>query len=171
MVTVESELLAVDPSAAAEEPKLTEKPVEEKKNPNKAPKEKKLKNPKTATHPPYFQMIKEALLAINEKNGSSPYAIAKYMEENHKAILPVNFKKMLGLQLKNSAARGKLIKIKASYKLSEVTKKDKGATRPTTRSKKPEPKKRVGAKKAKKSAPATKPKQLKSIRKAKKAAA
>ncbi|KAM1574294.1 hypothetical protein COP1_044171 [Malus domestica] len=31
------------------------------------------------------------------------------MEEKHKAVLPVNFKKRLPLQLKNSTARGKLI--------------------------------------------------------------
>ncbi|KAG5219194.1 HISTONE H1-3 family protein [Salix suchowensis] len=66
--------------------------------------------PKTVAHPPYFQMIKEAILALNEKSGSSPYAIAKYMEGKHKAVLPANFKKILGHQLKNSAARGKLIR-------------------------------------------------------------
>ncbi|KAF9596553.1 hypothetical protein IFM89_012284 [Coptis chinensis] len=41
------------------------------------------------------KMIKEALLALKEKGGSSPYAIAKYMEEKHKAVLPANFNKML----------------------------------------------------------------------------
>lgn len=72
-------------------------------------------------------MIKEALLALKEKSGSSPYAIAKYMEEKHKGVLPTNFRKILGLQLKNSAAKGKLNKIKASYKLSESGKKEKAA--------------------------------------------
>ncbi|XP_027361662.1 histone H1 [Abrus precatorius] len=112
-----------------------EKPVEELKAPEeskplkekkpRAPREKKPKPAKTASHPPYFQMIKEALMALNEKGGSSPYAIAKYMEEKHKSVLPANFKKILGLQLKNQAARGKLVKIKASYKLSEPAKKEK----------------------------------------------
>ncbi|KAF3658109.1 Histone H1 [Capsicum baccatum] len=96
----------------------TGKPVKEKK-----PRAKKAKSAKTVTHPPYFQMIKEALLALNEKGGSSPHAVAKYMEDKHKDELPANFRKMLGLQLKNSAAKGKLIKIKASYKLSEAGKK------------------------------------------------
>lgn len=133
-------------------------------------------------------MIKEALLSLNEKSGSSPYAIAKFMEEKHKAVLPANFKKILALQLKNSAARGKLIKIKASYKLSDAGKKDKvsskvakpttdkkpkqtktkstATTKATTRAaKKPEKTKKVPkpAKKAKKSTPA-KPKQPKSIK-------
>lgn len=133
-------------------------------------------------------MIKESLLALNEKSGSSPYAIAKYMEEKHKAVLPANFRKILALQLKNSAARGKLIKIKASYKLSEAGKMEKAASRvtkaktekkstPDAKPKKSEATKKaakkVGAKK--KSTPA-KPKQPKSIRspaakKAKKASA
>ncbi|CAH1413646.1 unnamed protein product [Lactuca virosa] len=108
----------------------------------KTPKEKKAKTAKTASHPPYFQMIKEALLALKEKGGSSPHAIAKYMEDKHKAVLPENFKKMLTLQLKNSASKGKLTKVKASYKLSESGKKEKalaaaGGKKPTAASKKP----------------------------------
>ena len=185
--TVETETMTV------EEPK---KVTKEKKP--KAPKEKKTKQSKTAAaHPPYFQMIKEALLALNDKSGSSPYAIAKYMEGKHKAVLPGNFKKILALQLKNSAAKGKLIKIKASYKLSESGKKDnkktatttkptvapkpaattQKRTRSATKTIKPETaaKKQQPAKKAKKSTPA-KPKQPKSIKspaakKAKKATA
>lgn len=76
-------------------------------------------------------MIKEAILALNEKSGSSPYAIAKYMEEKHETELPTNFKKMLALQLKNSVSKGKLIKIKASYKLSESGKKEEVINKPT----------------------------------------
>ncbi|XP_062102542.1 histone H1 [Humulus lupulus] len=119
----------VAPATVPVESKKAAKPVKEKKP--KVPKEKKPKQSKTASHPPYFQMIKEAVLALKEKSGSSPYAIAKYMEEKHKAVLPANFKKMLGLQLKNSTSKGKLIKIKASYKLSEAGKKEKLATKVT----------------------------------------
>lgn len=140
-------------------------------------------------------MIEEALMALNDKSGSSPYAIAKYMEEKHKAVLPANFKKILTLQLKNSVVRGKLIKIKASYKLSEAGKKDKSKTKVSTE-KKPKPaktmsqretratkkpekaKKATTAAKKKKSKKSTsvKPKQPKSIKspaakKAKKATA
>lgn len=135
--TVEGEVLPVEqppaeapvpvPVPAAEEEKPKEeaeakKPAKERKP--RAPREKKQGPPKTASHPPYFQMIKEAVLALNEKSGSSPYAIAKYMEDKHKAVLPANFRKILALQLKNSAAKGKLIKVKASYKLSEAGKKE-----------------------------------------------
>ncbi|KAA8547464.1 hypothetical protein F0562_003672 [Nyssa sinensis] len=169
--------------AVLEQSQPVEKPVKEKKA--KAPKEKKPKTAKTASHPPYFQMIKEALLVLNEKGGSSPYAIGKYLEQNHKAVLPANFRKILGLQLKNSAARGKLIKIKASYKLSEAGKTEKGITKPAVKKTKQaksttapkakatkttetvkkvaKPVKKVGRKRTKKSTPA-KPKQLKSIK-------
>ena len=116
-------------------------------------------------------MIKEALLALNERSGSSPYAIAKYMEEKHKDVLPLNYKKILGLQLKNSAVRGKLIKIKALNKLSEMAKEEKVTTTTTNAGKKPKATKKpvkkltknVGPKKTKKSTPA-KPKQPKLIK-------
>ncbi|XP_010263911.1 PREDICTED: histone H1-like [Nelumbo nucifera] len=177
----------------AEKPAQPEKPVKEKKV--KAPKEKKAKASKAShpAHPPYFQMIKEALLALHEKSGSSPYAIAKYMEEKHKAVLPANFRKILALQLKNCVAKGKLIKIKASFKLSESGKKEKvvkgskvaaekKSKKPKTASAAPKaksvkksdttpkkaakPAKKVGVKKAKKAKKATpaRPKQPKSIK-------
>ncbi|EFH60366.1 hypothetical protein ARALYDRAFT_480711, partial [Arabidopsis lyrata subsp. lyrata] len=94
----------------------------EEKTLKKTPAAKKPRKPKTTTHPPYFQMIKEALMALKEKNGSSPYAIAKKIEEKHKSLLPESFRKILSLQLKNSVAKGKLVKIRASYKLSDTTK-------------------------------------------------
>lgn len=69
------------------------------------------------------QMIKEAIEALKEKTGSSPYAIAKYTEEKRKGVLPANFRKMLAVQLKNAVARGKLLKVKNSFKLSDSGKK------------------------------------------------
>ncbi|KAJ4962854.1 hypothetical protein NE237_022793 [Protea cynaroides] len=130
MSTVEGETTAMVAElppveqSAAEQLEKPEVPVEKKKA--KAPKEKKPRSTKASQpgHPPYFQMIKEALLALQDKSGSSPYAIAKYMDDKHKAVLPANFRKILALQLKNCVVKGKLIKIKASYKLSESGKKD-----------------------------------------------
>ncbi|RZC44312.1 hypothetical protein C5167_037253 [Papaver somniferum] len=111
-------------AAVAEKKSVKEKKVKvPKEKKEKVSKEKKPKSDK-APHPTYFQMIKEALLALNEKGGSSPYAIAKYMEEKHKDVLPSNYKKMLGVQLKNCVANQKLIKIKASFKLSDASKKE-----------------------------------------------
>jgi len=70
-----------------------------------------------------LQMIKEAISALKERTGSSSHAIAKYMEDKHGASLPANFKKMLSIQLRGFAAKGKLVKVKASYKLSDAAKK------------------------------------------------
>ena len=130
-------------------------------------------------------MIKEAIVALNDKTGSSPYAIANFMEEKHKGVLPQNYKKVLAVQLRNFTAKGKLVKVKASFKLSEAgkngeTKKMEKKQQPEREARKPrEATKRKAyagtAKKAKKAA-APKPKQPKSIRspaakKARKAAA
>ncbi|MCL7043645.1 hypothetical protein MKW94_012759 [Papaver nudicaule] len=99
-----------------------------------------------ASHPTYFQMIKEAILALKERSGSSPYAIAKYMEEKHSKILPANFKKLLAVQLKNCVANGKLIKMKASFKLSDASKKDvKAVPKPVAAKKKPTTKPKTAA--------------------------
>lgn len=102
-------------------------------------------------------MIKEAILALKEKSGSSPYAIAKHMEEKYKSVLPANFRKMLTLQLKNCVARGKLAKVKGSFKLSEAAKKVPApakAKKPKTPvAAAPKPKGKLGAEKKKRKAP------------------
>ena len=67
-------------------------------------------------------MIKEAITVLKERTGSSAHAIAKYMEEKHGAALPANYKKMLSIQLRGFASKGKLVKVKASYKLSDAAK-------------------------------------------------
>ncbi|KAM0825939.1 hypothetical protein ACQ4PT_069199 [Festuca glaucescens] len=99
--------------------------------------------PKTAgagaSHPPYFEMIKEAIVALKDRTGSSSVAIAKYMEEKHGKSLPANFKKMLSVQLRGSAAKGKLVKVKASYKLSDAAKKDSPKAKPVAAKAAPKP--------------------------------
>ncbi|KMT09531.1 hypothetical protein BVRB_6g129940 [Beta vulgaris subsp. vulgaris] len=122
---VEAQIPATNNFPATEVKVPEEKPEVETKGRKREKKQKSSmeKKHKAPSHPPYFQMIKEAILALNEKGGSSPYAIAKFMEQKHKTVLPSNFRKILGLQLKNSVSKGKLIKVKASYKLSEAGKK------------------------------------------------
>ena len=66
-------------------------------------------------------MIKAAIASLKERTGSSVQAITKYVEANYK--LPDNFKKVLSNQLKKLAAEGKLVKVKASYKLGDALKK------------------------------------------------
>ncbi|KAE8670953.1 Histone H1 [Hibiscus syriacus] len=101
------------------------------------------KKPKSASsHPPFLDMISDAIVSLKERAGSSQYAIAKFIEEKHKQ-LPSNFRKNLLVQLKKFVASGKLVKVKASYKLppaSAVAKKPaaakpKAATSATVKSK------------------------------------
>ncbi|KAI3695631.1 hypothetical protein L1987_78630 [Smallanthus sonchifolius] len=140
---------------------------------------------KPKTHPPYAEMVKEAIVALKEKTGSSQYAIAKHIEDNQKD-LPVNFKKLLLVQLKKLVAAGKLTKVKNSFKLASVEKAKKPATEKKAPATKVPAKKALVVKKAakagsqvkvvkakaktpvkakkvvKKAAPAKKPKSIKS---------
>ncbi|KAG8083541.1 hypothetical protein GUJ93_ZPchr0015g6672 [Zizania palustris] len=76
--------------------------------------------PKPKANP---SMIKEAITALKERTGSSSRAIAKHMEEKHGVSLPANYKKILSVRLRGFAAKGELVKVKASYKLSDAGKK------------------------------------------------
>ena len=50
----------------------------------KSPAKKKPVAPKKpADHPPYIEMIKAALVALKERNGSSRQAIEKYIKANY----------------------------------------------------------------------------------------
>lgn len=72
-------------------------------------------------HPAYVTMIAAAIKALKDRTGSSAPAIAKYLGANYK--LPAGFEKTLTTQLKRLAAAGKLVRVKASFKLSEELKK------------------------------------------------
>ncbi|XP_022938185.1 histone H1-like [Cucurbita moschata] len=74
------------------------------------------KTKSSPTHPPFFQMISEAIVSLKERTGSSQYAITKFSEEKHK-VLPSNFRKLLLVHLKKLVAADKLVKVKNSYKL------------------------------------------------------
>ncbi|THG20097.1 histone H1-like [Camellia sinensis] len=75
-------------------------------------------NPSPTLHPPYLQMISEAISSLKDRTGSSQPAIAKFMEEKYSSLLPPNFKKMLSIQLKKFVKSEKLVKIKNSYEVS-----------------------------------------------------
>ncbi|GMY20784.1 histone H1-like [Fagus crenata] len=128
----------------------------------KKSKSRKPAGPKKAkaspAHPPFLEMITEAIVSLKEKTGSSQYAITKFSEEKHKQ-LPTNFRKLLLFHLKKLVASGKLVKVKNSFKLSPPTrsalvKKAPVAAAPV----KPKTKKVVAAPKTKKVATKPKPK-------------
>uniref|UniRef100_N1R4K1 Uncharacterized protein n=1 Tax=Aegilops tauschii TaxID=37682 RepID=N1R4K1_AEGTA len=125
-----------------------------------------------------MEMIKEAIAALKDRTGSSSVAIAKYIEEKHGKALPPNFKKMLSVQLRASAAKGKLVKRAAEFDAAKPKKKAAEKPKKTaavgTKRKAPEKKKLVT--KAKKSPAAkakAKPKTVRSpaAKKARKVAA
>lgn len=66
-------------------------------------------------------MVTDAIATLKEKSGSSQYAITKFIEEKQKQ-LPPNFKKLLLFHLKKLVASGKIVKVKASFKLPSVNK-------------------------------------------------
>ncbi|KAI3684889.1 hypothetical protein L6452_34116 [Arctium lappa] len=104
---------AAETVAAEEKPSVEAAEVKPKKS-RKTSAKSKPKSP--SLHPPYFEMIKDAIVTLKEKTGSSQHAITKFIEEKHKN-LPVNFTKILLTQLKKFVAASKLVKVKASYKL------------------------------------------------------
>ncbi|KAJ9534250.1 hypothetical protein QJQ45_006937 [Haematococcus lacustris] len=110
--------------------------------PAPAPKAKasKLKSP--ATHPGFTVMIVECITALKERTGSSLPAIKKWIQAKYAKDLPSTWEKILSVQLKRMADTGALVRVKASYKLGEATKKA-AAKKPTT------PKKPAAAKAAK----------------------
>ncbi|KAJ4839175.1 hypothetical protein Tsubulata_032048 [Turnera subulata] len=73
-------------------------------------------------HPPYFEMISEAILALKDRTGSSQPAIAKFVEDKYKKVLPENYKKVLSVQLKKFVKSERLVKVKNSYKISSTEK-------------------------------------------------
>merc|ERR1739849_35820 len=102
-------------------------------------------------HPPYEKMVKAALVALKDRTGSSTQAIAKYMKANYD--LPENFAKSLSRFLKKFVESGKLVKVKASYKLGSLKTEPKPKKKKVVKKKAPKkttaPKKKV-AKKPKK---------------------
>ncbi|AQK62319.1 Histone H1 [Zea mays] len=125
--------------------------------PAKAKKATAPKKRASPTHPPYAEMVSEAIASLKERTGSSSFAIAKFLEDKHKDKLPPNFRKLLNVQLKKLVAGGKLTKVKNSYKLSSATKPKAAPKKTKTGVKKPKAAAKPKAKSPAKPKPATKP--------------
>ncbi|KAI3515776.1 hypothetical protein L1887_14680 [Cichorium endivia] len=67
-------------------------------------------------HPPYSDMIVQAIVALKEKDGSSRQAIAKYIER-HYPNLPPTHSNLLTHHLKRMKNEGQLTMVKYSYML------------------------------------------------------
>merc|ERR1711933_115539 len=99
----------------------------------------------TAAHPPYEKMIKSAIVALKDRTGSSLPAITKYMKANYS--LNDNFPKTLSVILKKFVASGKLVKVKASYKLGSLKTEAKPKKKTVVKKKAAPAKKKKAAKK------------------------
>ncbi|OMO65129.1 Histone H1/H5 [Corchorus olitorius] len=75
--------------------------------------------PPTFSHPPYSDMIVEAIGALKDSNGSSKRAIAKYIESTHRDLPPTH-SALLTHHLKRLKNNGLLVMVKKSYKLAST---------------------------------------------------
>merc|ERR1711868_48302 len=66
-----------------------------------------------------YDAIKEAILALKERTGSSPQAIKKWLAANGKPEIASHF---FLKALKTGVEKGNLVKVKGSYKLSAAAK-------------------------------------------------
>lgn len=74
----------------------------------------------TPTAPGYYDLIKEAVIALKDKSGSSRHAIDKYVAAKKGASYS---KPRLNIALKRAVESGKLLPVKGSFKLAAVEKK------------------------------------------------
>ncbi|KAJ6257983.1 hypothetical protein Dda_7773 [Drechslerella dactyloides] len=108
-----------------------------------------------ADHPPYKDMIKEAILQLKERNGSSRQAIKKYVLNNNKGIKESNFDTQFNAAIKRCVSSGDFVQPKGPSGPVKLQKKDpaKSTTKTAKASgekpaKKPAVKKAVAPKKA-----------------------
>jgi len=66
-----------------------------------------------------YDAIKEAILALKDRTGSSPQAIKKWLAANGKPEIASHF---FLKALKTGVEKGNLVKVKGSYKLSAAAK-------------------------------------------------
>ncbi|CAI0559594.1 unnamed protein product [Linum tenue] len=133
------------PEETQVEEKAASKPASKAKAAPKAKKPAVAKKPKAArSYPSFEEMITEAIKTLKERTGSSQIAIAKCIEDKHKN-LPSNFRKLLLIQSKRLVASGKLVKVKASFKLPSRSSSTAAAAAPVA-VKKPAAKSKVAAK-------------------------
>lgn len=125
-------------------------------SPSKAPAKKKPAAKAPADHPKYIDMVKAAIVALKERNGSSRQAIEKYIKANYKVGDGVGTH--LKLALKRGVEAKVLVQVKGtgasgSFKVNKELKEAK----PKKPAKKPAAKKLAAKKPAAKKPAAKKP--------------
>jgi len=86
-----------------------------------------------ADHPPYKDMIKDAIIVLKERNGSSRQAIKKYVLNNNKGIKESNFDTQFNAAIKRGVLAGDFVQPKGPSGPVKLQKKDaaKAATKAT----------------------------------------
>jgi len=115
-----------------------------------------------AEHPPYKEMIRDAILQLKERNGSSRQAIKKYVQNNNKGIKVSNFDTQFNAALKREVSAGNLVQPKGpsgpvKLQKKEAAKPAKSSDKVAKTAKKTAPKKTIATSTATKKATATKP--------------
>ena len=106
--------------------------VPDKSSAKSKPAAKPKKAAKAPEHPSYIDMIKAAISALKERNGSSRQAIEKYIKSNYKLV---EVGPHLRMAQKKATAKGTLLHTKGvgasgSFKLAKVEKKPKKKSAP-----------------------------------------
>jgi len=114
-------------------------------------------------HPPYKEMIKEAILALKDRNGTSRPALKKYIKANYKGVDTDSFDRLFNAALRKGHETNEFTFPKGTSGTVKLAKKEPAAKPATT-------KKPVAAKPAAK-ATAKKPAAKKAVAKPKAAAA
>jgi len=97
-------------------------------------------------HPTYKEMIKEAILALKDRNGSSRPALKKYIKANYKGVDTDRFDSLFNAALKKGEASKEFTYPKGPSGTVKLAKKEPAAK--STETKKPPTKKAAAPKKA-----------------------
>jgi histone H1/5 len=130
--------------------------------PAKTPAKKATKPKVAAAHPPTASMVKAAIKALKERNGSSLPAIKKYIAANYKCDI-VKIARFINKALKQGVEKGVFTKNKGSFKLSAKAKEEKKPAAKKPKAKKAKSPKKKSASPKKKAA--AKPKKVKTPKK------
>merc|ERR1711963_1334388 len=136
------------------------------------PKAKKVTKPKkAASHPPYKNMVKAAIVALKEKKGSSRQAIIKYILAYYKIDDAAKVNTRVKIALKNGLKAGTLKSAKGTGATGSFRVAEKGTKKAVKKTPKKKPKKKAPAKAKTAKSPAKKAKSPKKKAAAKKPAA
>lgn len=108
---------------------------------------KTTKGKSKSVHPTYAFMIREAILTMKQRTGSSRPALRKFIGAKYK--LPDGWEKKLSLYLKKMTLEGALVQVKASWKLGDKLKKEAVKAKKATKTTKAVAKKTTAATKPK----------------------